>query len=110
VLDNRKEPLPSFLPAQTTFTENDQSRMSRSVEKFNEISRVRGDHRKVDERLRDPHAGLQPRGSVEDVAVSLCTLLPSIRLEYLMKPVRGGNTLMLSFSASEKVERYEHAN
>jgi hypothetical protein len=47
VFDNRKEPLPLFLPAQITLAQDDQSRMNWRVEKFDEISRVRRDDRKV---------------------------------------------------------------
>jgi hypothetical protein len=47
VPDNRKEPLPLFLPAQTAFAQYDQSRMNRRVEKFDEVSCVRRDHREV---------------------------------------------------------------
>ena len=36
-----------FLPAQTTLAQYDQSWMNRRVEKFDEVSRVRGDDRKV---------------------------------------------------------------
>ena len=45
VLDHGKEPLPLFLPAQTTFAQDDQTRMNRLVEKFDEVPRVRRDDR-----------------------------------------------------------------
>ena len=45
MLNNWNEPL--LLPAQTTFAQYDQSRMSRRVQEFDEISRVRRDDGKV---------------------------------------------------------------
>jgi hypothetical protein len=57
VLDNWNEPRPLFLPAQTTFAQDDQSWMGRRVEEFDEVSRIRRDHRKVMiERILPHHA------------------------------------------------------
>ena len=47
MLDNRSEPLPLFLPTQTTFAQNDQSRMDRYVEECDEVLRICCDNRKV---------------------------------------------------------------
>jgi hypothetical protein len=47
VLDNRNESLSLFLPAQTTLAQDDQSRVNRRVEKFDEVSCVRRDNGKV---------------------------------------------------------------
>lgn len=47
VLDNCNEPFPLFLPAQTTFAQDDQARMNRRDEQFDEVSRVRRDYREV---------------------------------------------------------------
>jgi hypothetical protein len=45
--NNWNEPLPLFLPPQTTLAQYDQSRMNRHVEKIDEVSRIRRDHREV---------------------------------------------------------------
>jgi hypothetical protein len=47
VLNDWNEPLPLFLPTQTTFAQDDQSRMNRRVEKFDEVPRVRRYDREV---------------------------------------------------------------
>jgi hypothetical protein len=47
VLDNRKELLPLFLPAPTTFPQDDQAWMHGRVEEFDEVSCVCRDHREV---------------------------------------------------------------
>jgi hypothetical protein len=47
VLNNGNEPFPLFLPAQTAFAQDDQSRMHGPVEEFDEVSCVRREHREV---------------------------------------------------------------
>jgi len=47
MLDIRPEPLPLFLPAKTTFAEDNQSRMDRYIEECDEVLRVRRNNRKA---------------------------------------------------------------
>jgi hypothetical protein len=47
VLNNWNDPFPLFLPAQTTFPQDDQAWMHGRVEEFDEVSCVRRDHREV---------------------------------------------------------------
>ena len=47
VLDNRPYPFPLLLSAQTTLAQDNQTRMDRHIEEFDEVLRVRRDNRKV---------------------------------------------------------------
>ena len=47
VFDNGLEPLPLFIPRQSTLSQDDQSGMYFYIEQMDEVPRIRGDDRKI---------------------------------------------------------------